>query len=166
MPNHSLSAEPISLSYSQQSSGLPSLYADRIAISFEMPAAVIGRDMTVDIGSLELKLPRLPRIAIVDAKGVPTLKFTVWWQEVVKSIEGAYDRLVDAVEAIQAAYDAAAQASAAATEANNAAMAATTAVIEATADLETIKAGEFNFPKLTIGGTEFINDGAGGLQTQ
>lgn len=81
---------------------------------------------------MAFKLPRLQRtVSLVDAKGMPTVAFHRWWQEVTQSLERAIGDIETNVAAIQAALDAADAANAAAETAQAAAEAADTAATSA-----------------------------------
>jgi hypothetical protein len=83
---------------------------------------------------MALKLPRLPRDSeIVDAKGLPSFKMQLWWDELARNLETAFNGLEDTVAAVAAAQAAADAANAAASAADAAAVSAQSAADSTTA---------------------------------
>lgn len=83
---------------------------------------------------MPLKLPRLPRDSeIVDGKGMPSFKMQLWWNELARNLETAFDGLEETVTAVAAAQAAADTANAAAAAADTAATNAQTAADDAAA---------------------------------
>lgn len=132
-------------------------YAATGAMVLTAPPATFGRDYTVDLGSLDLKLAALQAsISIVDAQGRPSAQFQLFWQRHCEAIRASFRSLVDSVTAIQTAYDAAAQAQAAAESAHTAVAAAQEVAQEAQEVVTQLQSGELNLPAITIGGKKYV----------
>jgi predicted regulator of Ras-like GTPase activity (Roadblock/LC7/MglB family) len=110
--------------------------------------------------AVPFKLPRLPQTAPSHQQ------FQVYWQRVVTALEQAIND-IQAVQAAQAAAIAAIEAAQAAADAANAAAAvATTAAADANQAITDLAAGDFEVTAINVGGTRFINNGAGGLEEE